>query len=157
MKVKTITLIVFVSAIVLLMTASCSSYRAHPEPVVITDRSGPPAHAPAHGYRRKHVQGVEVVFDSGLGVYVVVGLSDHYYHDGYFYRLNGGIWEMSVKPEGSWKIVATTSLPMGLQAKAVSKGSSRGKGNDNNKGKANGRGKGKGRGNKDVVSMGKKF
>jgi len=151
MRFKAITLFVFVLSIILLMTASCSSYRAHPGPVIITDRSGPPAHAPAHGYRRKHVQGVEVVFDSGLGVYVVVGLTDHYYHDGYFFRLHSGIWESCPQPDGHWKVVSANSLPIGLQAKAKVNSKS------NNRGRGKGNGKAKGKNKKGVVSVGKVF
>ena len=141
----------FVLSIILLMTASCSSYRAHPEPVIITNGSGPPAHAPAHGYRRKHVQGVEVVFDSGLGVYVVVGLTDHYYHDGYFFRLRSGIWESCPQPDGHWKVVSANSLPIGLQAKAKVNS------NSNNRGRGKGNGKAKGKNKKGLVSVGKMF
>ena len=153
MRFKTITLFMFVLSIILLMTASCSSYRAHPEPVIITDRSGPPAHAPAHGYRRKHVQGVEVVFDSGLGVYVVVGLTDHYYHDGYFFRLRSGIWESCPQPDGHWKVVSANSLPIGLQAKAKVNSNS----NNRGRGKGKGNGKAKGKNKKGLVSVGKMF
>jgi len=39
---------------------------------------GPPAHAPANGYRYKY-QGHDMVYDSGLGVYVVIGQSSVYY------------------------------------------------------------------------------
>jgi hypothetical protein len=151
MRFKTITLFVFALAIVLLMTASCSRYRSHPEPVIITNGSGPPAHAPAHGYRRKHVHGMELVFDSSLGLYVVVGLSDHYYHDGYFFRLRSGIWERCPKPDGHWKVVSDNSLPIGLQVKVNS--NSRVKSNGN----GNGKGKGKGKHKKDAVSVGKLF
>jgi len=48
---------------------------------------GPPAHAQAHGYRHKQVAGFELVFDSNLGLYVVVGHHDYYYCVSYFYRL----------------------------------------------------------------------
>jgi len=145
MRFKTITSIVVTSAIILLLTASCSRHSVYHEPTIT--KSGPPAHAPAHGYRRKHVHGMELVFDSGRGVYVVVGLSDHYYHDGHFYRLRGGIWEMSPKPDGHWKIVSDNSLPIGLQANVKVNSNSRVKGN----------GKGKGKHKKDVVSVGKLF
>lgn len=147
MRFKTITSIAAASAIILLMTASCSRHRVCHEPTIT--KSGPPAHAPAHGYRRKHVHGMELVFDSGRGVYVVVGLSDHYYHDGYFFRLRSGIWEMSPKPDGHWKVASDKSLPMGLQVKA--------KVNSNSRIKGNGNGKGKGKHKKDVVSIGKLF
>jgi len=78
---------------------------------------------------------MELVYDSGRGVYLVVGHSDHYYHDGYFYRLRGSLWEMSLKPNSGWKIVSGKSLPMGLQVKV--------KANSNSKGKGKGRGRGK--------------
>lgn len=149
MRFKTVTLFVFILAIVLLMTASCSRHRTHREPVITTNRSGPPAHAPAHGYRRKHVHGMELVFDSSLGLYVVVGLSDHYYHDGYFFRLHSGIWERCPKPDGHWKVVSDNSLPIGLQAKV--------KVNRNSRVKGNGKGKGRGKHKKDAVSVGKLF
>jgi hypothetical protein len=67
------------------------------------------------------VAGMELVFDSGRGVYVVVGHSDHYYHDGYFYRFRDSIWEMSLKPDSGWKVVSGRSLPMGLKVKANGK------------------------------------
>ncbi len=134
MSFKTITSFVVTCACILLMTASCSRHRVYHKPTVSTGH-GPPAHAPAHGYRRKHVHGMELVFDSGRGVYVVVGLSDHYYHDGYFYRLRGSSWEMSLKPNSGWKVVSGKSLPMGFQVKA--------KANSNSKGKGKGRGRGK--------------
>lgn len=149
MRYRTITLTLIAVVILLLMTTSCSRYRAHHEPIIITSEKGPPAHAPAHGYRRKHVHGVELVFDTGLGVYVVVGRSDHYYHDGYFYRLSGGIWEMSLEPDSHWKVVSHSSLPIGLQVKAKAKS------NDNGRGKS--RGKAKGKHKKDAVSVGKLF
>lgn len=91
----------------LLLNASCSR----------TARHGPPAHAPAHGYRHKRVSGVKLTFDSGRGVYVVVGHPNCYYHDGYFYRVSGGVWEMSMKFKTGWARVSGRSLPKGLQAK----------------------------------------
>ncbi|MHC4207022.1 MAG: hypothetical protein ACYSTT_20385 [Planctomycetota bacterium] len=147
MRFKTITLVMITSAIILLMATSCSRHSVYHRPTV--SKSGPPAHAPAHGYRRKnmHVHGVELVFDSGRGVYVAVGLSDHYYHDGYFFRFHSGIWETCPKPDGHWKVVSDNSLPIGLQVKAKVNSNSRGKGN----------GKGKGKHKKQAVSIGKVF
>lgn len=149
MRFKTLTLALTALVIILLLTTSCSRYRAHHEPVIITTEGGPPSHAPAHGYRRKHVQGVELVFDSGLGVYVVVGLTDHYYHDGYFYRLSGGVWEMSLEPDRHWKVVRDNSLPIGLQVKVKS--------NDNDSGRGKSHGKAKGKHKNGAVSVGKLF
>lgn len=148
MSFKTITLFTVTCICIILMTVSCSRYTASPTPTVSTS-GGPPAHAPAYGYRRKHVEGMELVFDSSLGLYVVVGFSDHYYNDGYFYRLRGGLWEMSKKPDIGWKVVSASSLPMGLQVKF--------KANDNDNGKNKGRGNGKGRHKKDIAKTGKPF
>jgi len=148
MSFKTKALFAVTCACIVLMTASCSRYRVRHTPTV-SKGYGPPAHAPAHGYRRKHVAGMELVFDSSIGVYVVVGLSDHYYHDGYFYRLRGGLWEMSLKLDGHWKVASEKSLPAGLRIKV--------KANDNNNGRGNNRGKGKAKHKKNIVSMDRLF
>jgi len=144
MSFKTITSFVVISFCALLMTASCSRYGVCHKPTV-SKGNGPPAHAPAHGYRRKHASGMELVYDSGRGVYVVVGLSDHYYHDGYFYRLRGGLWEMSLKPDADWKAASEKSLPLGLQVKAKANGN----------GNGNGKGRGKVKHKKDTVTIGR--
>lgn len=144
MRFKTINSFVVTCACILLMTASCSRYGVRHQPTV-SRGNGPPAHAPAHGYRRKHAAGMELVYDSGRGIYVVVGLSDHYYHDGYFYRLRGSLWEMSLKPDGNWKFVSEKSLPQGLRGKVKANG----------KGNGNGRGRGKVKHKKDTVTIGR--
>ena len=75
----------------------------------------PPPHAPAHGYRYKHAQGVDLAFNSEFGVYVVAGLPSYFYHAGKFYRQAQAGWEVSAKiGGGSWSIVATSSLPVRL-------------------------------------------
>ncbi len=79
---------------------------------------GPPAHAPAHGYR--HHQGVdrvELSFDSGLGVYLVVGRPHHYFLDGQYLRVEGGRWLISTHVNGPWHAHAVQALPPGLRAK----------------------------------------
>ena len=79
---------------------------------------GPPAHAPAHGQR--HHQGVnrvELSFDSGLGVYLVVGHPDHYFLDGNYLRVEAGHWLISTHLDGPWRTHAVQGLPPGLRAK----------------------------------------
>jgi hypothetical protein len=120
------------SACMLLIATSCSISDAHNAPAAKKGH-GPPAHAPAHGYRNKQVSGAELIFDSGSGVYVVVGCPNHYYHDGHFYRQTGTIWEMSLKLGSGWSPVSGKLLPPGLAAKVKSK----------TYGKANGRPRGK--------------
>ena len=77
---------------------------------------GPPPHAPAHGYRHKH-QGVELAYDSGLGVYVAVELPNHFYLKGHYYRHRETHWEIGVHVDGPWEVVAEESLPKGLRGK----------------------------------------
>ena len=85
---------------------------------------GPPPHAPAHGYRHKH-QGVELVYDSGRGVYVAVEFPLHFYLKGSFYRFHDSEWEISANIKGPWKVIAEEELPPGLQAKEKGKGKSK--------------------------------
>ncbi len=84
-------------------------------------RPGPPPHAPAHGYRQKHHRSdggeVDLVFDSGLGVYVVVGVPGRYYWDGYYLRVDGDQWYASVSLDGDWEKRGARKLPPGLQKK----------------------------------------
>lgn len=103
---------------------------------------GPPPHAPAHGYRRKHRRsGAELVFDSGLGVYVVVGLPV-YFAGERFYRLGDAGWEISVDLDGPWRAVAYHAVPPKLVA-AKGRGNGRGKGKAKGWSKSRGNGKGK--------------
>jgi hypothetical protein len=134
MTFKNIATFVVTSVCALLVTTSCSSTDVYHSPGR-TVGHGPPAHAPAHGHRRKQVAGVELVFDTGLGLYVVVGHPDHYYHEGHFYRLTSGTWDMSLRIDGAWASASGRSLPPGLRAK--------GNGKPKNTGKAVAKGKGK--------------
>ena len=63
----------------------------HPPTVTIKPKksNGPPSHAPAQGYRARTSDGVEVVYNSRLGVYVVFGISSYYYSNELYYRVNG--------------------------------------------------------------------
>ena len=78
----------------------------------------PPPHAPAHGYRNKHKShhpsGVEIVFDSERGVHVAVGFPDVFFHEGRFYRHLDGHWQVSVKADGGWSVVAGGGVPTAI-------------------------------------------
>jgi len=96
--------------------------RRDPAPrVATTRRPGPPPHAPAHGYRHKQEYAggeVELEFDSGLGVYVVVGVPDRYYWDGYYLRIDGDQWYASVDLDGGWEPRSEVAVPTGLRTKS---------------------------------------
>jgi len=78
--------------------------------------SGPPPHAPAHGYRHTH-RGRDLVFDSSLGVYVVVGLPDLWFFDGSYFRWYRERWEVGVDVDGPWRAARERSVPMRLREK----------------------------------------
>jgi hypothetical protein len=86
------------------------------EPVAV-HQTGPPSHAPAHGYRRKHQSGAELQFDSHLEVYIVLGRTDVYFHDGWFIRIRSGIWQVSASLEGPWHTKDAEWVPPGLRSK----------------------------------------
>ncbi len=91
--------------------------------------SGPPSHAPAHGYRHKHRSGAEFRFDSHLGVYIVEGQTEIYFHDGWFVRIRSGIWQVSATLDGQWKARSAEWVPSGLRSKHHAKKRGRGAAN----------------------------
>ena len=108
-------------ALILVLTACGSSnlkvrHRSTPDQVVVV-KTGPPPHAPAHGYRHRHEGKVNMTYDAGLGVYVVIGARDCYFHDDHYLRLARSGWEMSLSFGGPWQPSPTKSLPPGLAKK----------------------------------------
>lgn len=103
--------------------------------------NGPPPHAPAHGYRHKH-KSHDMEYDSGVGVYVVVGLNDHFFDDGLYFRYRSGNWEVSVNLNSGWGPADQRVVPHKLWK------SKNHHSNGNNKGKGHNKehpGKGKGK------------
>ncbi len=84
-------------------------------------KMGPPPHAPAHGYRHKHQDNVELVFNAGIGVYVVVGHPDHYHDGKRYYRRARGEWQVSHQLDGVWLSVSFREVPSGLRTKKAKK------------------------------------
>lgn len=96
---------------------STAVYRKTSSPVVVVKQTGPPPHAPAHGYRHKHRQGVELIYNAEIGVYLVMGYDHYYFHGDRFYRLTNGSWEVSVEIGGKWKTIPDKKVPPGLHKK----------------------------------------
>jgi len=113
MKLRISTLLVVAVVCLAVLFVSCRrvTVGSGPGPGV---GHGPPPHAPAHGYRHKH-HGLELVFDSGPGVYVVIGFPHHYYHKGHYYWYHGPMWKMSTHMDGPWESVSEDKLPSGLR------------------------------------------
>jgi len=76
-------------------------------------RSAPPPHAPAHGYRHKHKKH-DMSYDSGLSAYVVLGMTDHYYDSGVYYRYRDSGWQVSGSIGGHWEDTVDRAVPSKL-------------------------------------------
>jgi hypothetical protein len=126
----------FTALVIVVTVVGCQEIVLAPrasEPVVVRT-SGPPSHAPAHGYRHKHKSGAEFRFDSRLGVYIIEGKTDIYFHDGLFVRIRSGIWQVSASLDGQWKARSANWVPPGLRSKHHAKKSKgRGQGAANSK------------------------
>jgi len=97
-----------------LALSGCTVYPAHEH--YQQHGYGPPPHAPAHGYRHKY-HDHELVYDSYLGVYVVVNLHDHYFIDDVYYRWTGDGWYASHYLDKGWYVYEEDRLPPGLYKK----------------------------------------
>jgi hypothetical protein len=75
---------------------------------------GPPPHAPAHGYRCKHDDGVDLEYNTHSGMYVVIGFDNHYFRDNNFFRIIDGTWKKSEHISGPWLPAPKSILPPGL-------------------------------------------
>jgi hypothetical protein len=112
------------------LAAGCVAHHHYPPgPPVVVHQPGPPPHAPAHGYRHKHHRdGVDLVFDTKVGVYVVVGHVDHWFFDDHYYRVAHGAWYVAPRFDGPWKVVEVSHLPAGLLVHHGAKGKGKAKG-----------------------------
>jgi hypothetical protein len=112
-----------------------------------------PAH-PSHGYVYAH-GGIDMVFDSGLGLYIVTGYPDYYFFSGRYYRYHSPYWEYSSRLNGPWKMERYESLPRGLRERGEYREPPPGRGGEmreapgrgrGEQGGPPGRGRGRGRG-----------
>jgi hypothetical protein len=101
-------------ASVLLLTA-CAGHHGGGYAELRHYDGGPPPHAPAHGYRAKH-RHHNMVYDSRLGAYVVIGYSDHYFHNDWYFRYRDGFWQINANlSDRDWRDVDFYRVPEGLR------------------------------------------
>ena len=55
-------------------------------------------------------------YNSALGLYTVIGLSNTYYNNGHYYRYNGSHWHRS-RDYRAWSILTTKAVPSRLYAR----------------------------------------
>lgn len=117
-NLKLLTLTILLSASGLLLSA-CNTVRVYePEHGHGHEHRGygPPPHAPAHGYRHKHHHHT-LEYDYDLGVYIVIGLIDHYFIDGVYYKHTSHGWYTSYDGDRDWREYHNDRLPGKLDRK----------------------------------------
>lgn len=101
----------------LLAVALAGCFYVQPPNQAFGTRVGPAPHAPAHGYRHKQTGHPDLVYDSRLGVYLVLGYPDHFHDGGLYFRVVSGRWQSSSRLHGAWKRCSVGDLPRGLAAR----------------------------------------
>jgi len=106
----------------------CGSSRHTTTAVVVanapapTVHHGPPPHAPAHGYRMKHAgDGVQLVYDAGLRVYVVAHTNNRYFYNGHYYCRRGKRWVAADRLSGPWTVAVARDFPLASGAEKAMK------------------------------------
>ena len=78
--------------------------------------SGPPAHAPAHGYRYKHRDGRDMRYDAGLSAYIVLNVPETYFFNNLYLRLGSdGLWMVSASIGNYWRPARQNEVPQKLR------------------------------------------
>ena len=78
-------------------------------------RHSPPSHAPAHGHRYRHNHGVDLIFDSGIGAYIVLGFDDLFFFNNNFMRYYDGYWHHADRHDGRWRRAKGGHVPHQLR------------------------------------------
>jgi len=78
-------------------------------------RNSPPPHAPAHGHRYRHQHGVDLVFDSGVGAYIVLGFDNLFFFNNNYMRFYDGYWHHADRHDGRWLRSRDKHVPQKLR------------------------------------------
>lgn len=117
MRTKNYFVVALLASTVIAISA-CTAIISHhrtARPVAGERHSGPPPNAPAHGYRHQQSDGIQLVFESSIGVYIVSGYTEHYYYHGRYYRWNNDSWQVSSKVSRGWARASEKTIPPGLR------------------------------------------
>ena len=116
-KVK-LTTILFLSSVLFAGCAAVDTVVSIPADVHMKERphkTGPPPHAPAHGYRYKHQDGVELEYDSGIDAYLVIKFPGTYFYNGLYSRFSPEErWVVAENLNGPWRISREREIPLKL-------------------------------------------
>jgi hypothetical protein len=64
---------------------------------------------------RQERGGMQLVYESNMGVYVVSGYTEHYYYHGRYYRWNNDSWQASSNINRGWAKAPEKTVPPGLR------------------------------------------
>ncbi len=115
MKIQTVLLALPIALLMGCAGSTAVRYDSHPhyEHSDVHYRSGPPPYAPAHGYRH-HYHNHDMIYDSGIRAYIIVGLADYYYDNGYYFRYSNQRWQSSGRLDGGWNVTDEHRVPQRL-------------------------------------------
>lgn len=111
-------LITGIIAVSALGITGCAVYPAYPGYADAPYNYGPPPYAasPTPGYRTAyHTHNMR--YDGNLGVYVLLGLPDHYYFNNVYYRYSRNNWYYRYQDKDKWRKFDRRKLPRGLARK----------------------------------------
>jgi len=116
-KVK-LAIILFLSSVLFAGCAGVDTVVYIPADVHVKEKHhkvGPPPHAPAHGYRHKHRDGVELEYDSGIEAYLVIEFPGTYYCNGLYSRYSPEEhWVVAANLYGPWRVPNEREIPLKL-------------------------------------------
>ena len=113
-----LTIMLFLSSVLFAGCAGVDTVVYIPADVHMKERphkNGPPQHAPAHGYRHKHQDGVELEYDSGIDAYLVIEFPGTYYYHGLYSRFSPEEhWMVTENLNGPWRVSKEREIPLKL-------------------------------------------
>lgn len=77
--------------------------------------AAPPPWAPAHGYRYRNLDGLEIVYDAHHDLWEVLTIAGLYYLEGRYWRRVRDHWEWSDRHDGGWRGVRPGREPGALR------------------------------------------
>jgi hypothetical protein len=78
-------------------------------------RHSPPPHAPAHGHRLHYQNDIDMIFDSGIGAYIVLGFDNLFFFNNHYMRYYDGYWHYSDRHNGKWLRADDRHIPYSLR------------------------------------------
>ena len=85
----------------------------------------PVDHTPINHGDRRHHQGHELIYNSAIGVYLVINQTDIYFHNNRYFRHHRGAWQSAKHLNNTWQAARHKNLPHKLRNSQYKKKHSR--------------------------------